>query len=235
MSKRSTARKASTAPANNVHQLIRPFQLKQFSPITLTQKEVWKSFANRKNLFLSGSAGTGKTFIALYLALKELEHTEEYQKVVLVRSAVEVRAIGALPGDANEKLAPFETPYWGICEELYDDKKAYGRLKAEGKIEFLPTSFIRGSTIKDAIIIVDEYQNLSGHELDSIMTRVGNNSRIIFCGDISQSDLTKETDRRGADKFEAIIERMVSFDMIDFMPSDIVRSGLVKEYLLAKG
>lgn len=230
--KRANARKVSVNHTNVTH-MVRPFSLKDFAPLTITQKNVYKAFRNRKNLFLTGSAGTGKTFVSLYLALSEVRDSDEFKSVTIVRSAVEVRSIGALPGSAEEKLEPFEAPYCGICEQLYDDSKAYSKLKDAGTIKFLPTSFIRGTTLNDTIVIVDEASNLSFHELDSIITRLGNNSRIIFCGDIRQSDLTKESERKGYLEFESIIERMKSFDIIDFMPADIVRSGLVKEYLLA--
>lgn len=238
-SKRSNARKTPiSSNGSNVHHLPRPFNLRDISPMTIAQKEVFKYYRAGKNLFLTGSAGTGKTFLALYLALREQKDSLDSDiplQVVVVRSAVATRDIGALPGDITEKCDPYESVYSSMCAELYGDSKAYNRLKGDGTVKFVPTSYIRGTTISNAIIIVDEYQNLSGHELDSIMTRPGKNSKIIFCGDHSQSDLSKEVDRKGAKIFEEIIERMKSFEVIDFHPEDIVRSGLVKEYLLTKG
>jgi phosphate starvation-inducible PhoH-like protein len=232
MSKRGTARK--TPVSATAAQFVRPFALRTIKPITTTQKSVWDSYRRNQNLFLRGSAGTGKTFLSLYLALEEVSQADsKYDKVIVVRSVVPTRDIGALPGGIDEKCSIYEMPYHAICADLFEDKKAYQRLKTEEKIDFIPTSFIRGVTIDKAIVIVDEAQNLNFHELDSVITRLGNNTKIVFCGDTKQSDFTKEAERRGYEQFEEIIYRMKSFDIIDFHPEDIVRSGLVKEYLLA--
>jgi phosphate starvation-inducible protein PhoH len=212
----------------------KPFVLKHIVPITQTQSEFFKAYEDGKQIFMNGYAGTGKTYIALARALRDVEsENSKFKKVAIVRSAVEVRSIGALPGTEEDKLGPFELPYVAICEELYGCRNAYDRLKREGTIEFIPTSFIRGRTLNDMIVIVDESSNLSMHELDSVITRLGKNSRIIFCGDHRQSDLTKDSERQGYVKFEKIIERMQSFVFLEFTASDIVRGPLVKEYLIA--
>ena len=202
------------------------FTLELIEPLTANQRKVWDS---TNNLVLSGSAGSGKTFLACYLGLDDI-FKKEYSKLVIVRSAVSTRDIGYLPGDEKEKLEIFESPYFGVFTELLNRGDAYSILKTKGVVEFKSTSYIRGTTISDAVIIVDEIQNLSDHELDSIITRVGDNCRIIFCGDFRQSDLGKN----GMKKFMDILRTMEEFDMIEFTTDDIVRSGLVKNYLIAK-
>lgn len=237
--RKSNSRKSlsSNTSANNqaieITTALQPFQLKTFKPITKTQAAVFEDYEAGDHLFLIGSAGTGKTFLGMYLALRELQDSKIYKKLYIVRSAVPVRDIGALPGDIEEKTAVYEQPYEAIADELYGAKKSYGKLKSEGKVEFVPTSFIRGRTLKDCIILVDEMQNLNFWELNSIMTRLGKGSKIIFSGDTRQSDLIRETDRQGLEKFLKIIDRMPSFSVIEFLPEDCVRSSIVKEYLLA--
>ena len=202
------------------------FTLETIEPLTPNQKKVWQS---DKNLVLSGSAGSGKTFLACYLALDDM-FKKEFSKIVIVRSTVSTRDIGFLPGNEKEKVEVYEAPYIGVFTELLSRGDAYSILKFKGRVEFKPTSFIRGTTITDAVIIVDEIQNLSFHELDSVLTRVGDNCRIIFCGDFKQSDLG----RNGMKDFMNILSSMEEFDMIEFTTDDIVRSGLVKNYLIAK-
>lgn len=121
--------------------------------------------------------------------------------------------------------------------EMPDDSSfemLYGNLKTQGTISFWSTSFIRGTTLDNSIILVDEFANLNGHELDSIITRVGEDSKIMFCGDATQSDLIKTSERNGIIDFMKVLRVMPSFDIIEFDVEDIVRSSLVKEYLTAK-
>lgn len=202
------------------------FNLEVIEPLTPNQRKVWES---DKHLVLSGSAGSGKTFLACYLALDDI-FKKEYRRLVIVRSAVSTRDIGFLPGSEKEKVEVYESPYIGVFTELLSRGDSYSILKAKGIVEFKPTSYIRGTTISDAVIIVDEIQNLTFHELDSILTRVGDNCRIIFCGDFKQSDLG----RNGMKQFMEILDSMGEFDLIEFTTDDIVRSGLVKNYLIAK-
>ena len=203
-------------------------------PITITQKKVFDSFKTKKNLFLSGCPGSGKTFIALYLALDSvLEEKTDQTRVVIVRSAVPVRNQGFLPGTLKEKSKELELPYSQICRELFGRSGIYEEMKIKGYLQFLTTSFIRGTTIDDSIIIVDESSNLTFHELDSIVTRVGKNSKIIFCGDYAQSDL-ENRDKEGFLKFVKIMEKMNGVDFIEFGIEDIVRSGFVKSYIIEK-
>ena len=203
------------------------FYLKEIEPLTKSQVAVFDSY---KHLMLHGCAGTGKTFISLYLALDDLQK-EENSRIVLVRSAVPTREMGFLPGTEDEKSKVYEAPYVSIMQELFSrGDNPYGQLKQKGVINFLTTSYIRGTTFNDSVIIVDECQNMTFHELDSIITRVGKNCRIIFCGDFFQSDLKNS----GLKDFIKIIKGMYEFDFIEFGISDIVRSDFVRSYLTEK-
>ena len=211
-------------------------------PLTKNQEKFFDEYKKGKNLFAYGAAGTGKTFIALYLALKEvLNQMTPYEKVYIVRSLVSTREIGFLPGDHEDKSFLYQIPYKNMVKymfEMSDDTEfemLYGALKGQETIGFWSTSFIRGTTLDNAILIVDEMQNLNFHELDSIITRVGENCKIMFCGDASQSDLTKTNERNGILDFMKIIRAMEDdFSSIEFGLDDIVRSGLVRNYLLTK-
>ena len=183
---------------------------------------------------LHGAAGTGKTFIAMYKALEEvMDNRSTYERVVIVRSVVPSREIGHLPGDEKEKTDVYLAPYKAICKDLFNTDQAYERLVEQKNIEFLITSFVRGITIDKAIIVVDECQNMNFQELSSIITRVGEGSRILFCGDFKQTDLNKKHDQSGLKDFVQIINRMPSFRNIEFDVEDIVRSNLVKEFIVA--
>ena len=215
--------------------------LLDIEPITDNQKKLFDSYAEDKHLVAYGTAGTGKTFITLYNALADvLDETTPYERIYLVRSLVSTREIGFLPGDHEDKADIYQIPYKNMVKYMFqmptdaDFEMLYGNLKAQETIKFWSTSFIRGTTLDNAIIIVDEFQNLNFHELDSIITRVGENSRIVFCGDASQTDLVKTNDRNGIHDFLNILRKMPSFDIIEFGIDDIVRSGLVKEYIIAK-
>ena len=215
--------------------------LLDIEPITDNQKKLFDSYAEDKLLVAYGTAGTGKTFISLYNALADvLDETTPYERIYLVRSLVSTREIGFLPGDHEDKADIYQIPYKNMVKYMFqmptdaDFEMLYGNLKAQETIKFWSTSFIRGTTLDNAIVIVDEFQNLNFHELDSIITRIGENSRIIFCGDASQSDLVKTNDRNGIHDFLNILRKMPSFDIIEYGIDDIVRSGLVKEYIIAK-
>ena len=215
--------------------------LLDIEPITDNQKKLFDSYAEGKHLVAYGTAGTGKTFISLYNAISDiLDESTPYEKIYLVRSLVSTREIGFLPGDHEDKADIYQIPYKNMVKYMFqmpsdaDFEMLYGNLKAQDSIKFWSTSFIRGTTLDNAIIIVDEFQNLNFHELDSIITRIGENSRIIFCGDASQSDLVKTNDRNGIHDFLNIFRKMPSFDIIEYGIDDIVRSGLVKEYIISK-
>ena len=215
--------------------------LKTIEPLTDNQERCFNSYGEGKNLILHGAAGTGKTFISLYLALREvLEPSSPYEKVYMVRSLVPTREIGFLPGDHEDKSNLYQIPYKNMVKymfEMPDDgafEMLYDNLRAQETISFWSTSFIRGVTMDNCIVIVDEFSNLNFHELDSIITRVGENCKIIFSGDYSQSDLIKSNEKNGVLDFMKIIQTMKSFDCVEFGIEDIVRSGLVREYLISK-
>ena len=210
-------------------------------PITPNQKHAFASYSEGKNLFLYGAAGTAKSFITLYQALKEvLDPLTPYQKVVLVRSLVSTREIGFLPGDHEDKSALYQIPYKNMVKYMFElptdneFEMLWGNLKAQESVTFWSTSFIRGTTLDNSIVIVDESQNLNFHELDSIITRVGEDTKIMFCGDVAQTDLIRTNEKNGILDFQRIITRMPEFDLIEFGLDDIVRSGLVKSYITSK-
>ena len=215
--------------------------LRDIEPLTTNQQVLFNAYAEDKNLVAYGCAGTGKTFITLYNALKDvLDQETPYEKIYIVRSLVATREIGFLPGDHEDKSTLYQIPYKAMVKYMFemptaaDFEMLYGNLKAQDTIDFWSTSFIRGTTFDKSIIIVDEFQNLNYHELDSIITRVGENTKIMFCGDATQSDLVKQNERNGIIDFMKILRIMPSIDIIEFGVEDIVRSGFVKEYLLAK-
>ena len=215
--------------------------MRDIEPLTDNQKALFEAYAKDQNLVAYGVAGTGKTFITLYNALKDVLNPDTpYEKVYIVRSLVATREIGFLPGDHDDKSSLYQIPYKHMVKYMFempseaDFNMLYGNLKAQDTIDFWSTSFIRGTTFDKTIVIVDEFQNLNYHELDSIMTRVGAQSKIMFCGDASQSDLIKTNERNGIIDFMQILRIMSSVDVIEFGVEDIVRSGLVKEYILAK-
>ena len=211
-------------------------------PLTKSQEKFFDAYKKGKNVFAYGAAGTGKTFIGLNLALKDvLDQMTPYENVYVVRSLVSTREIGFLPGDHEDKSFLYQIPYKHMVKYMFEMasdsefEMLYGALKTQETIKFWSTSFIRGTTLDNSIVLVDEMQNLNFHELDSIITRVGENSKIIFCGDASQSDLTKTNERNGILEFMKIISAMdQDFESIEFGLDDIVRSGLVRKYLFTK-
>ena len=213
----------------------------KIEPITETQKQVFKSWKEGKNQFLCGCAGTGKTFVSMYLAFEEVLRNETpYDKVIIVRSLIPTREIGFLPGDEEDKAALYQVPYANMAQFMFKQPNEqafnilYDRLKAQGSFYFLSTSFLRGLTFDNSIIIVVECQNLNFHELDTIITRVGQDSKISFCGDFMQSDLTKRNEKDGLHDFVKILEEMDEFNISEFSIGDIVRSGFVRSYLIQK-
>ena len=213
----------------------------EIKPLTPSQEKVFDAWQKNKHLFLFGAAGTGKSFVTMYLALREiLDEKSPYNKLYIVRSLVPTREIGFLPGDHEDKANLYQIPYKNMVRymfEMPDDasfEMLYGNLKAQDTISFWSTSFIRGTTIDNSIVLVDESENLNFHELDSIITRLGVNSKIIFAGDAAQSDLVKSHEKTGIMDFKKIIDDMDEFESIEFGIDDIVRSGLVKSYLISK-
>ena len=209
--------------------------------ITDNQKIVFDTWKKGKCQFLFGAAGTGKTFISLYLALKDvMDLKKPFNKVVLVRSLIPTREIGFLPGDEEDKAALYQVPYMNMVQFMYQMPNEqqfntlYDRLKGQGSLFFLSTSFLRGLTFDNSIIIVDECQNLNFHELDTIITRIGQDSKIVFCGDFDQTDLVRQNERNGLHDFLRILGEMEEFNCLEFTIGDIVRSGFVRSYIINK-
>ena len=221
---------------DNQQSLDQSFRLKKITPMTDTQSDVFDAYSEELNLFLYGCAGTGKTFISLYLALKEvLNPNSPYRKVIMVRSSVPSRDMGFLPGNKAEKMSVYEAPYISMINTLFGRGDAYQVAVQKGVFEMLSTSYMRGATLENCIVIADEVQNYSFQELDTLVTRPGQNCRMIMCGDVEQCDLIRNKyDTTGLPQFMKIVDQMDSFEFVEFMPEDIVRSGFVKEYILAK-
>lgn len=215
--------------------LVKNFELRYIEPLTENQRASFEAYMSGKNLLLHGCAASGKTFCGLYLALRDiLSGDSKAEKVIIVRSIVPTRDVGFLPGTLAEKMAVYEMPYKAIVNELFCRGDAYDTLKSKGLIEFMSTSFIRGITISNAIIVVDECQNQNFGELQSVITRVGKNCRVIFSGDVEQQDTMKPNEIDGIDDFMDILEIMPSFACVEFTSKDILRSQFVKEYFEAK-
>ncbi len=210
------------------------FELRHIRPLTENQQRVFDAYHGGANLMLHGYAGTGKTFLSSYLALKDILENDLYKRLVIIRSVVPSRDMGFLPGTEKQKAEVYEQPYQEICDDLFGRGDGWRILKLKRLVEFTTTSFLRGTTFNDSIIIVDECNNMNFQEIDTIMTRIGTNSRVIFCGDYRQSDLHKPHDKTGIKELMAITRRMPSFDHIEFNIEDIVRSGVVKEYIIQK-
>lgn len=209
--------------------------LQELYPLTTNQASVFHNFTKKDVIVLSGCAGTGKTLCALYKALEEvLDRRGKRQKIIIVRSNVSVRDPGALPGDLDEKNAVYELPYEHLCSFLLGKNDSYSRLKEQGIVTFMSTSFLRGITFNNSIVIIDEFENCNFQEIDTVITRLGNNSKLIMCGDIAQTDLLKKHDPSGWWRFMTILEGMNNVLHVNFTTDDIVRSGLVKDYLIAK-
>lgn len=223
-------------PKLNTPHKVKPSELRTFEPLTDNQKKFFDAYGRGDYfIMLLGSAGTGKSFIACYKAIQEVfDKTSSFKRVVIVRSAVQSRDVGFTPGSLEEKLSLYEQPYMQIYHTLFNRRDAYEQLKDVGKIEFVSTSFIRGMSFDDSIIVVDECQNMNWEELSTIMTRVGYRSKIIFCGDYRQTDLyRKNADKSGLWKFHEVAKTMSSFTSVEFTTNDIVRSSLVKDFLIA--
>ncbi len=210
-------------------------KLENVKPLTKVQGSFFKNYKGGKSQVLMGSAGTGKTFLSLFKAFEELKkNPEEIRQIVIVRSAVSTRDIGHLPGTLEEKQEIYELPYKSICAEIFNDPDAYTKMKEAGVLKFMLTSFVRGITLDNSIVIVDEFQNLSAHEADSVITRLGKYSRLLLCGDIFQTDFTRQGEKT-IGKFISVVESMGEwFDINTFQVEDIVRGELVKAYIMAK-
>lgn len=220
--------------SNNVVVIKNHMKLDNVVAKTEAQRKAFDIIEDDKNVVLHGVAGTGKTFISLYLALKEItDRTSTKKRIIIIRSVVPTREMGFLPGNDKEKTKVYEAPYRAICEELFGRGDAYEILKTRRTIDFLSTSFVRGTTLNDAIVIVDEVQNMTFHELDSVITRIGRNCQLILCGDFRQGDL-QGREKSGIIDIMKILDRVRGFSHVEFLEEDIVRSGFVKNYIIEK-
>jgi len=233
MAKKLSRRERRATQYNKSYEEQNKLALANIIPITENQKNTYRLYRQNKNLLLYGTAGTGKTFVSLYLALSEvLSGYSKYKKIIIIRSVVPTRDMGFLPGNSKDKSAVYEAPYNSILSELLGRSDAYTLLKSKGIVEFMTSSFVRGITLKDCIVIVDEFQNMVDEELHSVITRVGDNCKILFCGDCRQNDLRKE--KTGFYKFVQILSSMHSFGIIEFNIADIVRSETVRDYIIKR-
>lgn len=230
-----TAKQAKRKKPINLEYLI------DIEPLTENQKLLFGYYDQNKNIFAHGVPGSGKTFCLLYKALKEvLDERTPYEKIYVIRSLVQTREIGFMPGGEDDKKSLFEIPYKNMVKYMFqmpsdvDFEMLYGNLKSQNTISFWCTSFIRGITLDNCIIIVDEAQNCSAHESFSVISRCGEDTKIMFSGDIEQSDLVRVSEKTGIVDFMKVIAAMPSFETIEFGVDDIVRSPLVKEFVIAK-
>jgi phosphate starvation-inducible protein PhoH len=210
------------------------FSLRNINPLTDNQRRTFNSYDDDKHLLLIGTAGTGKSFLSIYLGMQSIMQQRSHEKMVIVRSVVPTRDMGFLPGSNKEKSKVYEAPYYSIFSELFGKGDAYEYLKGKNIVEFMTTSFVRGITINDCVIIVDEFQNMTAGELHSVFTRIGKNCRVIFAGDIKQTDLNGRREESGFRDFFKVIDKMRDFDVIEFSREDIVRSDLVRDYIIAR-
>lgn len=209
--------------------------LEPIHPATENQATAFKHWDDGYNLVLAGSAGTGKTFLGVYFALNEMLNNDgKYRKIMIIRSLVSTRDPGHLPGSLDEKIAPYQQPYRPIVNEIFGYDGAYNKLISTKRLDFESTSYIRGATFDNMIIVVDEMQNLNFHELDSVITRIGKDCKIIFCGDHKQTDFKYKDEKDGLIQFLSIIEQMRFFRIVEFDWADIVRSDLVRDYIITK-
>jgi phosphate starvation-inducible protein PhoH len=211
------------------------FTLKKINPLTENQRRTFNAYDNDKHLLLIGTAGTGKSFLSIYLGMQDIMEQRTHEKMIIIRSVVPTRDMGFLPGSNKEKSKVYEAPYYAIFSELFGRGDAYDYLKNKNLVEFMTTSFVRGITLSDCVIIVDEIQNMNAQEVNSIFTRIGKNCRVMFAGDIKQNDLSnKKHDVSGFRDFIKVIHQMKSFAMVDFQAEDVVRGDLVREYILTR-
>ena len=223
-------KKSAAATAQQQH-----FSLKEIKPLTVNQEKTFSEYKKGNHLVLSGTAGSGKSFLALYLALNQvLTIGSEYEQLIIIRSAVPTRDLGFVPGSLEEKAKIYEAPYQNITNELFSRGDAYDLLRNKNIIDFGTTSFLRGLTFSNCIIIFDEFQSATFHEIDSLLTRVGNNCKFILCGDCKQNDLNMKKEKSGFGDVMKILERLDDVSHIEFGIDDVVRSGFVKSYIIQK-
>lgn len=210
------------------------FTLRRITPLTDNQRLTFDNYESNKHLLLIGTAGTGKSFLSIYLGMQDIMEEQTHKKMVIIRSVVPTRDMGFLPGNNKEKSKVYEAPYYSIFSEIFGRGDAYEYLKNKNVVEFMTTSFVRGITLNNCIIVVDEIQNMTANELHSVFTRIGKNCRVVFAGDIKQNDLSGKREQSGFKDFFKVLDEMRDFSIIEFTREDIVRSDLVKSYIIAR-
>lgn len=229
---------ANVIDINTRQRVVRFEDIKELKPLTDTQYDFFEAWEDDQatGYVLYGSAGVGKTFLAAYHALIDVLDPQktEYKKLIIIRSSVQGRDQGHLPGDEETKMAAFEAPYHSIFAKLTGKADAYEKLKDMGKVEFMSSSFMRGDTFDNCIVVVDECQNFSWQELNTVSTRIGKSAKIIFCGDGKQDDLHyKKNDTSGFGDFISVTRQISEFRNFKFTSDDIVRSSFVKQWVMA--
>lgn len=210
------------------------FELRKITPLTDNQRLTFDAYEDQKHLLLIGTAGTGKSFLSIYLGMQDIMEQDTHKKMVIIRSVVPTRDMGFLPGNNKEKSKVYEAPYYSIFSEIFGRGDAYEFLKNKNVVEFMTTSFVRGITLNNCIIVVDEIQNMTANELHSVFTRIGKNCKVLFAGDIKQNDLNGKREQSGFKDFFKVLDEMRDFSIIEFTREDIVRSSLVKSYIIAR-
>jgi phosphate starvation-inducible protein PhoH and related proteins len=211
-----------------------PIILKKVDPRTANQEKIFDRFDEGKHLYIHGTAGTGKTYVACYLAMDAILNHGDFEELVIIRSAVPSRRQGFLPGNEEEKNEIFEVPYENLFTKLFDGDRPYQNLKSSNKVRFISTSYLRGITLENCVVLIEEVQNMNDGEIDTVMTRLGENCRAIICGDTAQNDLFYMHEDSCIDKLSKVVRKMPSFSVIEMKPEDICRNGLVREWLLSK-
>ena len=210
------------------------FTLKKINPLTENQRRTFSAYDNDKHLLLIGTAGTGKSFLSIYLGMQDIMEQRTHEKMIIIRSVVSSRDVGFLPGNNKEKSKVYEAPYYAIFSELFGRGDAYDYLKNKNLVEFMNTSFVRGITLNDSVVVIDEVQNMTWHEITSVFTRVGKNCKVIFVGDTRQNDLhaKRDSEASGIEKLIRVLDHMQEFETTTFKPEDIVRSQIIKSFIL---
>jgi len=221
---RRLLREQTNASDNNL-------KIKTLTPLTRNQQLAFQSYSKGKHLMLHGTAGSGKTLCAVYLALKDVLDGV-YDKAIIIRSVVPSRDIGFLPGDQEAKIKVYETPYVQLCKELFNRSDAYKLLQHRQSLEFISTSFIRGLTISNSVVIVDECQNMNWGELSTVMTRIGTNCKVLICGDTKQSDLSERDGKQDLLKLINVLKRLKTFEFVQMTSEDIVRGEFCKNFIV---
>lgn len=221
---RSSGKKARAARTQNPVE----YGFKEVKPLNFIQGEYLEAIRSCQVIFGVGPAGTGKTFVAASYAAGQLFH-RKIDKIILTRPNVETgRGLGFLPGELDEKYAPYLEPFQQVFKRSLGDGFYEYAIKAKS-IDPKPLGFMRGASFDNAIVLVDEVQNMTKTEFKMLLTRIGHNCKVILSGDPDQVDI-------GDSGLEDAIDRLhdkPGIEVIDFLPEDIVRSSMCKQIIMA--